>query len=364
MSWRRALLIFIAVAVQACSRISPSPTGTASAVPVGSAFLDHIDWTRLGAKDLPGLPALKLVAAGGSGLVGVGDRGFWRSDDGSAWQRVAGDEPTDAGWRRLISASDGAVLAVGSDLAAAPLPLISRISVEGIENLDVQGPGNYMSDVTAFAGHLVAVGGDEAGNGLVWTSQGGAVWTRVQLASVPLLSVVAGGGSRLVAGVDVSAPELGNGRLDLWQSGDGLHWESATTFSDAGASDIVALPAGFVAVGDALAPGETHTLIPAAWSSRDGAKWVPMTTQGVDGALDAVTEWHGVPIAVGWTYSQPQKGIVWASRDGVTWEALAGVPLEASRLTDVSVMNDRLVIVGIEGGPTTDPVVLIGMPPG
>jgi hypothetical protein len=363
MWWRRALLVLVAVAAQACSPISSSPAGPSFTVPGDTAFLDHVEWKRLGAKDLPSLPALRLVVAGGRGLIGTGDEAFWRSDDGSTWQQIAGAGPPDAAWRRLISAPDGTVIAVGSDLGSPLVPVISRISVDGIDNLNITGPRDMVGDATEFGGHLIAVGGDEAGHGLVWTSPDGLTWSRVPLSAVPLLAVVAGGRSSIVAGEDLSAPELGNGRLGFWRSADGINWVSGSTFSDAGASDMVALQAGFVAVGDALAPGQAHVLVPAAWFSQDGAKWIPMTTPAAIGLLNAVTTWRGVPIAVGWTLSNPQQGVVLASRDGLAWEALAGVPLDASRLYDITVTNDRLVIVGIEAGPTTDPVVLIGNPP-
>jgi hypothetical protein len=363
MSWRRALLILGAIASQACNPISSTPADLVSEAPVSAAFLDHVVWTRLGAKDLPGVPALDLVSTRAGGLVGIGDGMVWLSDEGNRWRRAAGNLPAAAGWQRLIATKDGAVIAVGNDLLAKPVPLITRITADGIDNVEIQGPGNLVGDVAEFGGHLVAVGGDEAGHGMVWTSQNGVAWSRTPLAGVPLLSVVAGDGSRVVAGEVLSAPELGDGRLGFWHSADGTNWVQAGTFLNAGASDMVALPAGFVAVGDEAPPGEAHKLIPAAWSSLDGAQWIPMGTPVGEGILAAVTTWRGVPIAVGWTFSQPQQGIVWASRDGVSWETIAGVPLEAARLIDLTVRDDRLVIVGTEPGSSTQPVVLIGKAP-
>jgi hypothetical protein len=364
MSWRRALLILGAIASQACNPMSPTPADLVSEAPVSAAFLDDVEWRRLSAKDLPGVPALDLVSAGGGGLIGIGDGTAWRSDEGNSWRQAAGDLPKGAGWQRLTATKDGAIIAVGNDLRTRPIPLISRISVDRIDDSDVQGPGNLVGDVTEFDGRLVAVGGDEAGNGMVWTSQNGLAWSRTPMPGGPSLSVVAADGSRVVAGEVWSAPEVGDGRLGFWHSADGTNWVQAATFFNAGASDIVALPAGFVAVGDAAPPGEAHRLIPAAWSSRDGARWVPMTTPVGEGILAAVTTWRGVPIAVGWTFSEPQRGVVWASRDGVSWETIARVPLEAVRLTDLTVRDDRLVIVGTETGSSADPVVLIGKPPG
>ena len=364
MSWRRALLILGAIASQACNPISPTPADFVSEAPIDAAFLDHVDWRRLSATDLPGVPALDFVATGGGGLVGIGDGMVWLSDEGNRWRRAAGNLPAAAGWQGLIATRDGAVIAVGNDLGTKSVPLISRITGNGIDNVEIQGPGNLVGDVAEFGGQLVAVGGDEAGHGLVWTSQDGAAWSRTPLPGVPLLSVVASDGSRVVAGEVLSAPEVGDGRLSFWHSADGTNWVQAGTFFNAGASDIVALPAGFVAVGDAAPPGELHRLIPAAWSSRDAARWVPMRTPVGEGILAAVTTWRGVPIAVGWTFSEPQRGIVWASRDGVSWESIAGMQLEASRLTDLIVSDDRLIIVGTETGSRTEPVVLVGEPPG
>src|SRR5580765_2918580 len=113
MSWRRALLILGARGSQACSPISPTPADLVSEAPATAGFLDQGEWTRLGAQDLPGVPALALVSAGVGGLVGIGDGMVWLSDEGNRWRRAAGNLPAAAGWQRLIATKDGAVIAVG-----------------------------------------------------------------------------------------------------------------------------------------------------------------------------------------------------------------------------------------------------------
>jgi hypothetical protein len=85
-----------------------------------------------------------------------------------------------------------------------------------------------------------------------------------------------------------------------------------------------------------------------------------MTTPVGDGVLSAVTTWRGVPIAVGWTLSTPQLGVIWANRGGQSWEPFAVLPLEGMRLTDVLAVNDRLIIVGVGADSSTCPVILNG----
>jgi hypothetical protein len=361
---RRALLILVAVVTQACAPISPSPD-LASPTPVSSAFLDHIVWRRLGAKELPGLPALEAVAAGGHGLVAAGGGAFWVSDDANTWRRETGNASPNAAWRRLRTTPGGAVIAIGNELLDAPVPLLSRVTAEGIDDLNIKGPGSLVGDVTEFGDHLVAVGGEEAGGlGIVWTSQDGSAWSRAPAADIPLLTLAASNEARLVVAEIWSAPELGNGRLRFWQSSDGIKWVGVATFPNAAAADMISVPAGFLAVGDAQPPNADVVLTAAAWSSPDGTSWVPMSTPAGEGPLNAVTTWRGVPIAVGWTFAGRQGGVVVANRDGQTWADLAGVPFDGSRLYGVAVVNDRLVIVGGEAGMSSNPVVLIGEAPG
>ena len=212
----------------------PMALGTVAGEP---ARLLSLGWLNVGANDADRLPALWLstdlgtswqrvtdaaippgildLAAGGPGLVAVGDATptnhggaeVWLSSDGREWEQVPDQDAFQASRINAIAERDGLLVAVGSH----------------------RGDGD---DVPA-----------------AWRSSDGRQWTRVDLSPVPgAIEDVAVGPEGFVG---VGSSTDGELRATAWLSADGDTWAMQTLDATGGvvATEVAVNRLGFVAVG-------------------------------------------------------------------------------------------------------------------
>lgn len=211
---------------------------------------DGSTWTRLGDNSVfggPGAQGMAGVVAGGPGLVAVGfdasgewEAAVWTSPDGLTWTRVPPDE-----------------------------------TVFGGPNTQ------FMNAVTLGGPGLVAVGTDYAevnGDGAVWTSPDGLIWTRVPHDAAvfggpgnqEMLGVASGSPGLVAVGRDAAGPD---GDAAVWASSDGSAWvrvSEAAVFGGPWHQEMLAVTAGgpgLVAVGLEFNP-DGHAQTGAVWVNR------------------------------------------------------------------------------------------------
>ncbi len=184
--------------------------------------------------------------------------------------------------------------------------------------------GAAINDVVFAAGRYIAVG-RSAGRAAAWTSPDGLTWSRLRIVSAKgEMAALAAGHGRVVAVGAVG------GRAAAWVSCDGRSWSRVGALPlPAGATtelrDVVATSTGFVAVGNAWR-GSTPSAM--ALVSRDGIRWtrarrIPGYSPSDVGhnAMTGVIRGGPGLIAYGFASSvgPPELGLIWTSRDGLTW---------------------------------------------
>ena len=264
----------------------------------------------------PGAPIASEISGGGhlaavtptaAGYVAVG----WDEQDSfTSWTSPDGTEWTPAG-------SDAADL-------TRPFAVVAA------------GPG------------LIAVGGIGFDTLVVWTSDDGAdTWTRAfedTVFRVPELFAIAEQGGQVVAvGSDAFCEAA------YW-SEDGTGWERAQTRDDPDRSDcngvmydVIARPEGFLAVGISF-------LEAAVWTSTDGRTWDFREDLG-PGRMGSVVDTGDMLVAVGGdSFIFPTQAFAWTSTDGETWQRT--VVTDAIALNEVAMTSDGTLIAfgQTEGG--------------
>lgn len=344
-----------------------------------------------------GLACLVDMAGGATAVLTGGDGKTWRQ---------AGTVPPG---RRIGDVAAAAAGPVVAGRFAAGDPYLTVAGAGDVDVAAIPGathPERTVADVVADAGRAVAVGSSN-GAPAVWTSPNGSAWSRVTLpapsGSAPsgpaprrLTGVVhgprgwlavgrAGDRALVLASVDgrawqaapagtvlrgaglepVAAAASGTGYVVVgarngtsaaaWYSPDLKTWsrsgDAGKTDLDGGTAapkwigDVVAGPAGFVAVGGQTAGKAAR---PAVWTSADGKKWAlspasPALPQGAAaGALTTVVARGGVLVAAGIT-----------GPAGVTGAPVAGAP-----------GSTAFAAVSADGGRTWQPAPLPGAAPG
>ncbi len=294
--------------------VVPSASPAPSASPVPTWQMAALPPMFAGGHALP-----VAVAAGGSGLVAVGDRTFRdlvepAGGTGGAWHTADG-----LTWTPSTSVDE---LAVGNGINVG----VPEIGLDDV----AWGPPGYvavgLTDPPGEAGGVLA--------GAAWHSSDGLAWERVEMPDADRARPVAvtWTGTRYVAvGVveDADAP-----RAAAWLSDDGVAWSRV---SDAPAFDI----------GGYIDTGEYH-----AWG----------------GPTDVTASTDGVVYAVGRTCTESTylgtpsvcRTLLWRSPEGETWTRTdAGGSAATALLASVAASSGRVVAVG---GPSVTGGSLPGEP--
>jgi len=253
--------------------------GAAAYVPAVWVSADGLTWERvpLDGAVLGEAQHIAFIAAGGPGLVAVGDdrsggdsdAAVWVSADGYTWARVPHDEAVFGGTADQLMSSvtfgGPGLVAVGSEIHRSGATISDVVnaavwaSADGLTWMRVPHDeaafaDSFMNSVTAGGPGLVAAGGwfgdDRAAP--VWTSTDGLTWARVPHEEDDpsvIWSVVPGGPGLVAAGGWVSDHRT----AAVWTSTDGLTWERVfhdnAGFVGPAITSVAAAAWGLVAVG-------------------------------------------------------------------------------------------------------------------
>jgi len=233
-----------AVLVAVGSVASDDGSGITRHDPAAWISANGTTWERV-----PGVPALQLVAARGSGFVAVSSDphrvGFYASPDGRSWDvTVTADYPDPASARVLGLAvgPGGAITAVGEETTVESGQFVTRATewtTPGPQlGLSVLNPADdaSMQAITVVDGVQVALGTDLQGELLAWLATDGLDWSnaqRVDAASDSLSPLVAlAAGSDLVVAGHVSDPTgFVNGAVWVRSNGDWYRVDGTTAFA-------------------------------------------------------------------------------------------------------------------------------------
>lgn len=297
----------------------------------------------------------------------------WHSADGQRWDRdpiraASFDGPLE----RLLAVARRGVVAVspGQVQSATEGNLRPSMWSRGPDGAWHESPAprelfggertGGLVTVAAAPSQFLATGGWTGPDGQfdigVWTSPDGGSWTRLD--GDPALSPRRGESIRAIAATAASPGIVLAGEADLgparqgvaWWSADGHAWVRADVAGSASLQQIVAVPAGFVAV------GLRSNGAPSAWRSADGRHWQP--AGGLAAPAGASVEFtgaaaDGATVVVGGLVAG--RPALWRMDDNGHWHTLAlphgmvGAP--ASPVAVAARSGSVVVAVNGAGGP-------------
>ncbi len=190
-------------------------------------------------------------------------------------------------------------------------------------------------DVAAWDGGFIAVGdadSDRRHDGVIWTSDSGAKWTKPQrLDGASLRQLLVADGELAAVGVAGRKHEDGRGVPTLWTSADGRTWtpqpiadEPAWVGGAARSDDGVWLVRG---TGAWRSEGD-----PRLWRSADGIEWQELAPPRQDGDGNLLRligpVWTPTGFVLGANAIDDEGdhagSRLWHSPDGLTWTTVAG----------------------------------------
>ena len=278
------------------------------------------------------------------------------TDGGSVQVSVFGWSRGYVGFRTAVDQSNPAV--------AATMSVVSTFSADGLHwtagrPLDIEGLMKTTVGITAVIegpSGLLAVGryeqaacGGPATVDVLWTSNDGLTWTRVQLpadfASASVYSIDGGSTGYIASGT------LKDGVTQaVWLSADGRSWRQAplpkATFGTVVIDGATDFAAGYVVAGAVLGDegcGGARLLTPSLWWSANGTGWTRSKLTGATPASDAtmsvsrISDRALVAIATEWNATtQLSSQLVWVTSDGQTWKLVKS----PSTLLSASVLSN------------------------
>ena len=322
-----------------------TPTTTEPAPPLVAG----LDWARIPHDDEVFGPhgyGIADIVLGGPGLVAVGADtneslpAVWMSPDGISWSRIRYDEEVFGVPETLmhgVAVGGPGLVAIGSQCTEDDVanfrcwvPIVWTSEDGAVwtrlpTDETVFEPNSFVTGIEPFDDGLVIVGstcGEDPGcRAAVWTSADGIAWDRSYVDDqAGEIEAVAVGGPGLVA-VGYSCDESARCRAAIWTSDDAIAWTAVPYDPDLFGElsedafheiDVVATGGpGLVAMGHI---GRQ----PTVWTSADGLTWslIPPDLSGIEGSVSVLFAGGPGLVAVGGDAGGPA---VWTSIDGTEW---------------------------------------------
>jgi hypothetical protein len=317
--------------------ITDLTTGNGTSVIVGESIwtsVDGIEWAVVNEN----ARAQVVIYSDDRFLAGF-QGSAWSSQNGVSWEPEDLDSSLDIEVWSLAYGDPGYV-AAGLVETSGSLHAAITYSQDGVAWNRVPNTGNMFGDpeqpfrwLTARdvaygpEGYVVVGEDDFAGGGMkvaIWISPDGTTWNRVEHDDAVFggssddewfnAYAVASGGAGYVAVGEIDSSERHTGAV--WFSPDGHTWElvidQPAFTGPVTLDDVVAIEAGYVAVGDDLKDGT-----PLIWFSSDGRIWSQLETDdlpAVEGAvgLDKITSDGNTIMVVGrQDFGDDSRHIVW-----------------------------------------------------
>lgn len=237
-------------------------TNVEASVAIALVSDDGLTWTETTAAEDVMRGQLIDVLSTDDGLIAVGGvpgadaAGFWRSDDGTTWERIGEDIPAAFLWS--VAEGGPGYVAVGWRRDPDPSAAVWT-SVDGRSWELAPDPEGYAgfeaTDIAVTAsGALVMVGGNAfGGEGRIWTSPDGLAWTVAEVEDGLVESTV-----RSLVDTPIGLVAVGAVGMDAaaWRSTDeGATWRPfgepvpEAYFDDALATDVGLVPFGATQTG-------------------------------------------------------------------------------------------------------------------
>ncbi len=267
-------------------------------------------------------------------VAGNADNGqsavIWHTSDGVTWQRLDNGPSFTSSQMTALVAIPGGILALGT--------------ASHLDSLCAGGAASNCNPVFPIR---------------LWTSSDGRTWQELPESATAAFGratlgpIAAGPGGLVLFGMHVPVSASSPSTPMEWTSADGRIWQAQTQFGLAFpkgfVNDLAHIANGFVAVGTDTASGPTRT-VGAAWTSADGTTWTaagaPPTSQEVVRLLTCAGGLFAVGITGG-------SKTFWASGDGRTWTDVSASSLPfASTDTSPVLLSDgtQIVAVGADRG--------------
>ncbi|MEE9533995.1 MAG: hypothetical protein V3W06_06225, partial [Acidimicrobiia bacterium] len=299
-------------------------------------------------------PAVVAVAAAVVVLLLVGGVVLWAGFSGDPQPVIEGPTRTTTPQLTTTTTTEPAPpLVAGLDWARIP------------HDDEVFGPNGYsIGDIVVGGPGLVAVGADTSESlPAVWTSPDGISWSRIrydeEVFGVPetLMHGIAVGGPGLVAiGSQCTEDDVANFRCwvpIVWTSEDGAVWTrlptDETVFEpNSFVTGIEPFDDGLVIVGSTC--GEDPGCRAAVWTSADGMAWDRSYVDDQAGEIEAVAVGGPGLVAVGYSCDESARcrAAIWTSENATAWTA---VPYDPDLFGELSEDAFHEIVVVATGGP-------------
>jgi hypothetical protein len=337
----------------------------------------------------------RLYIVGTAGSLGSRSTPVWSSADGTAWESlsVSGIEADFVARAAIGDASDGLIVVGELTPTEAVVPQIwyapdghtflkAQVDASNLAPGSGAGAGSGSGEIVAVAassGHLVAFGDhdfvslDKSVGEIraldAWRSADGKSWARVDLpdsSGYQARSLTAWSGGFAALASQPRDPEYA-----VWTSQDGVAWRKTGSVPAFSGASILALPGLLVVVGSK--PDASLGMVPASWSSADGASWTESTApvNGYGATFDAAAVVQGGIVAIGASHVATADGPAgtgssmpplvppssWISTDGSSWRSIGDIQVFNPYLTSMAAFGDRVAVATNAGA---DVIVSLG----
>lgn len=368
-TWPTPRISVATTATETPSPTSPPPSATITQL-TGSSWtlvdgaLPQITNTAAGAYQQP---VFALPSGGFIAIVptSAGETRAFESADGLAWHEVAPLPTSDAVVRDVVE-SAGTIIAVGLTQGMGPALDSAMVWTFDGQTWDTKElsakDGSTANRVAAGPAGFLISGAGSAGFEL-WSSADGATWNPVVESGIPFDTdqpVLLGNAK------GYSAFQLFNPRV--WHSTDGAHWTETyhapalTETSSYYMGPIIKTADGGyrsfggIYTGTGMANATPEDM--AIWTSPDMTHWTMSATVKAIGFPGLFVNGGVAPIAGGFAAAGTQplslatRGplAAWTSRDGKSWQKLAGLPsFPDSLVLEVAGDGTHVVVAFVDG---------------